>query len=44
LACYLFNSKLDGHPGSDVFTKQDFRSWEKVNVRKKMCISQPHWR
>jgi len=34
LACYLFSSKLDGHFGSDVFTKQGFRSWKKVNVGK----------
>jgi len=44
LACYLFSSKLYGRPRLDVFTKQGFRSSEKVNARKKMCISQPHWR
>jgi len=41
LVCYLFSSKLDGYPRSDVFTEQGLRSWKKVNARK-MCISQPH--
>jgi len=29
LTCFLFSSKLDGHPGSDVFIKQglDNEKW-----------------
>jgi len=38
LTCYLFNSKLDGRPGSDVFTKQGFRAWKNVNARKKCAF------
>ncbi|XP_027915183.1 zinc finger MYM-type protein 1-like [Vigna unguiculata] len=38
LACYLFSSKPDGHFGSDVFTKQGFRSWRKVNAGKRCAF------
>jgi len=38
--CYPFSSKSDGHPWSDVFTEQDFRSWKKVNVGKKFAWPQ----
>ena len=38
LACYLFSSKPDGHFRSDVFTKQGFRSWRKVNAGKRCAV------
>jgi len=38
LACYLFSPKPDGPFGSDMFTKQGFRSWKKVNVGKKCAF------
>jgi len=36
---YLFSPKLDGRSGSDVFTKQGFRSWKKVNTTKNVHFS-----
>ena len=38
LACYLFSLKPDGRLGLDVFTKQGFRSWRKVNVGKRCAF------
>jgi len=38
LTCYLFSSKPYGRFGSDVFTKQGFRSWRKVNARKRCAF------
>jgi len=38
LACYLFSSKPYGRFGSDVFTKQGFRSWRKVNAGKRYAF------
>ena len=38
MACYLFSSKPDGRFGSDVFTKQIFKSWKKVNAGKRCAF------